>query len=574
MTREGGSSSTRALAWFTGILALLLAYGPALRRSFARSLEPLVVNDDARQQIFPLHRWVDPSAFPQDYITDYYLNAFLPLGYRALYRTATLVGDPLITSAVLPYALLVVLLAAIAFTANRIGGIVAALLAMALCLTGSTYLHSLSGGLPRAFGLPVLAIGVATLVAGRARLAMASVWLGAALYPAAGALVGMTTSAVWLLLPRLDRGDAAAWSLGRRLAMLAVTVVVSLGLLAPMILGARPYGRMLSVADVEEYPEVGRGGRFDDDDVAPWPSYWVHAREVALRSVVGHGAAWIESEGARAPGLWMPFLGVILLGWGRLLVRSAAARVVTAMLATAFLGNLLARALEPFLYLPSRYVTYPVPLVCAVAIPSGLVSACEWAAHSLGRARVGPWAAAALGGVALLLVGAHGDARLGLTRDAGRYASLLAFVETLPHESLLAGFPRGPINDVPLFARRRILMGYETHVVFHEGYTAEMRRRLRAFLAAYYATTPRPLRTLQTEFGVSHVLVDRRHFGPRSPRYFRPFGAWVEGARARNDGKPLLLSAEARRAEVWRQGWLSLVDLTRLLDGPHAQGSR
>lgn len=572
MTREGGSGSTRALAWVAGILALLLAYGPALRRSLARSLEPLVVNDDARQQIFPLHRWVDPSSFPQDYITDYYLNAFLPLGYRALYRTATWVWDPLLTSAVLPYVLLLVLLAAIAFTANRIGGVVAALLAMAVCLTGSTYLHSLSGGLPRAFGLPVLAIGVATLVAGRARLAMASVWLGAALYPAAGVLVGMTIAAVWLLLPRRDRGDAASWSLGRRLAMLVATVVVSLGLLTPMILGARPYGRMLSVADVEEYPEVGRGGRFDDDDVAPWPDYWVHAREVALRSVVGHGAPWIESE--ITPGCWIAFLGVVLLGWGRLLVRSAAARVVTAMLATAVLGHLLARALQPFLYLPSRYVTYPVPLACAVAIPSGLVSACEWAAHSLGRARVGPWAAAALGGIALLLVGAHGEPRLGLTHDARRHAHLLEFVGTLPHESLLAGFPRGPINDVPLFARRRILIGYETHVVFHEGYTAEMRRRLGAFLAAYYATTPRPLRTLQTEFGVTHVLVDRRHFRPRSPRYFRPFGPWIERARAGSDGEPLLLSGEARRAETWRRGWLSLVDLPRLLDGPRAQGSR
>lgn len=573
MTREGGFGSARALAWVAGIVALLLAYGPAIGRSLARSLEPLVVNDDARQQIFPLHRWIDPSSFPQDYITDYYLNAFLPLGYRALYRTAAFVWDPLTTSAVLPYALLLVLLAAIAFTANRIGGVVAALLAMAVCLTGSTYLHSLSGGLPRAFGLPVLAIGVATLVAGRARLAMASVWLGAALYPAAGVLVGMTTAAVWLLLPRRDRGDAASWSLGRRVAMLAATVVVSLGLLTPMILGARSYGRMLSVADVDAYPEVGRGGRFDDGDVAPWPSYGVHAREVALRSVVGHGAPWIESEVARAPGPWISFLGVVLLGWGRLLVRSAAARIVTAMLATAVVGNLLARALEPLLYLPSRYVTVPVPLACAVAIPSGLVGATEWAASALGRARVGPWAAAALGGMALLLVGAHGEPRLGLTRDARRYADLLELVETLPHESLLAGFPRGPINDVPLFARRRILMGYETHVVFHEGYTAEMRRRLGAFLAAYYATTPRPLRTLQTDFGVTHVLVDRRHFGPRPPRYFRPFGAWIEREHARSD-EPLLLSGPARRAETWRRGWLSLVDLSRLLDGLPAQGSR
>ncbi len=541
-----------------------------------RAADPFITSDDTRQQIFPFFRYMDPSLFPNDYIGDFYLNAFLPVGYQLSYRTAAQVWDPTALSTTLPYVLLAALLVAVGATAHRLGGVVAALLSMALCLTGTSYLHSVSGGLPRGFGMPVLAGGLAALVYGRPVWAMVAVWVGAAFYPVAGFLLGMTTTAVWLFLPRDDRGSACEWTTARTFAMLAVTLGVSAALLAPTAIGSREYGRFLSSADVELYPEVGLGGRYEVENVAPWPGYLTHGAQVAREAILGHGAPWTPLRDRLSQLFWCALVALTAVGWVRSLRTHPSARVVTALAVVAVVGHFLARHLAPFLFLPSRYVMYPVPVLTALMVPAGLVSLGNWAASAFGHPRVGPAAGGVACVVLLLLVGGHGDPTTGLTRDASKSASLFAAVERLPPDVLIAGFPRGPINDIPLFAKRQVLLGYETHQVFHEGYLLEMRRRLRALLDGYYATSLEPLHRLRDEFGVTHVLVDRRHFYRGPPRYFRPFGSWVADAHDRAKGRAVLLSPQARAAEVYRDRWTTLIDLNVLLSPADqlGQGSR
>jgi len=567
---------TTAGPWATAVGLLALVYGPHLLRSMRRAATPLIVNDDARQQIFPFFRYMDASLFPSDYIGDYYLDAFLPTGYRWLYRAAATLWDPTALSATLPYLLLGVLLAAVAAIAHRLGGVVAAFFSMAMCLTGASVLLAVGGGLPRGFAFPVLACGLAALVYGRPGLTLASIWAGAAFYPVAGLVLGMTTSVVWLLLPARDLGRAGAWPRTRRLVALAAAAAVSMALLAPTVIGARPYGRFLTAADAGVYPEVGAGGRYQTKNVAPWPGYLAGAAPVARRAILGHGKPWTPLRRHLPPAFWTALLVLTTLGWLRLVAIRPGARIVTAFAAAAAAGYTVACEVAPYLYLPPRYVMYPVPLVCALAIPAALVSLGDWAGAAAGRPRLGPIAAAVAGGALLLAVGGYGDPALGLRRDARRSAKLFAAIERLPPDALIAGFPRGHVNDIPLLARRQVLMSYETHQVFHEAYVLEMRRRLRAFLDAYYATDPKPIRRLHREFGVTHILVDRDHLERRPPGYFKPLGKWVSAAYRRARGRALLASPRARDAVVFRRGRVELVDLAILLDRmePRPDGRR
>ena len=85
-------SLSLAFAIIYGILALQQAFGGEY-----------VVQDDARQHIFWMQRYLDPGAFPNDLIADYFQSA-APLGYDLLYRTLARLGlEPHLVARVLPF---------------------------------------------------------------------------------------------------------------------------------------------------------------------------------------------------------------------------------------------------------------------------------------------------------------------------------------------------------------------------------------------------------------------------------------------------------------------------------------
>ena len=125
----------------------------------------------------------------------------------------------------------------------------------------------------------------------------------------------------------------------------------------------------------------------------------------------------------------------------------------------------------------------------------------------------------------LLLLGARGTSWAGLTvlvPPAQR--PLYATLAELPKTSVVAGWPGQAIDNVPYLSRRTAFVTRETHMPFHRRYTELIRERMRAFVAAYYASDPEPLRALHRRYGVTHLVVDRKHFAAPPP-YFAPFDA-------------------------------------------------
>jgi hypothetical protein len=191
-------------------------FGPTLARHVRYSRNPWFFNDDVRQQIFPFFRYYDATPVSGDYFGDYYLACY-PWGYRALYTVLAYLGvDPAALSKAIVYVLLAIIVLGVGLTARRIGGKVAAWVAMALVLSTGLYLARITGGLPRSFAFPLLAAAIATLAHGKIRLSGLLVLLGAAFYPAGGVMVGLSLAVVLFILPAKDRGEAQAWSRKRR----------------------------------------------------------------------------------------------------------------------------------------------------------------------------------------------------------------------------------------------------------------------------------------------------------------------------------------------------------------------
>jgi hypothetical protein len=520
--------------------------------------DPFLFEDDARQNVVP---FLVPG-----YASDYYLT-YLPIGYKALLRSVAAIGDPIAFSRALPYPLLLVLMVLIGLVAGRLGGITAGAASVALCLSTAVFLNAMIGGNPRTFGFPWIAAGAAALTWGRAWW-LALVVVGAtAFYQPAAVALGLALTLYLLVLPARDRGDAESWSFRRRLTLLVATGTCAVLILAPGLM-ARGYGPMLTAHDLPAYPELGEGGRYGEHDrlVAGFPSVWSELLRQQRETLVS-GPPWsarlravVQRVGDRG---MIAVAGAMLVGFALIAAREPAARRLTILGVAALTAYASARLVAPYLYVPERYLAYAFPVLIVIALP---VSA--GAAPLLARALSGhrwsrPLATVVIVGACLLVFGGPGDDRAGLTIAARNNTPVFEFVRTLPASSVLAGWPgfEEPIDSVPFVTRRQAFLTYETHQVFHRGYADTMRRRMRAVIEGIFATDSEPLRRLRDEWGVTHLIVDRRYFDTAPPRYFKPFDDWTQEAMARGHVLGFEVPRQMETATVFSHGHLAVLSL-------------
>ncbi len=97
------SKSLKKDVWFLLSLFVALIYSSlALQEGFS---DDYIVQDDARQHVFWMARFVDPSLFPNDLIADYF-QSVAPVGYSNLYRLASALGiHPFVFNKSLPLIL-------------------------------------------------------------------------------------------------------------------------------------------------------------------------------------------------------------------------------------------------------------------------------------------------------------------------------------------------------------------------------------------------------------------------------------------------------------------------------------
>lgn len=415
----------------------------------------------------------------------------------------------------------------------RLGGLTAAACSVALCLSSGVFLSTMAGGNPRAFGFPWLAAGAAALAWGRTWWLAMTVVGAAAFYQPVAIVLGTTLALHLLILPARARGDSESWPFRRRMLLLAATVLCALLVLAPGLM-ARGYGPLLTADDVAAYPEAGGGGRYDDRDriVAPFPSLWSELLRTQHETLTGGAPPW--SERLRAVAGRAGFRGelavvcAMVVGFALVAKKEPAARRL-ALLGLAVLTVYAAsRLAAPYLYAPQRYLGYPIPVLIVIALPVAAGAVPLLSRYLAERRWSRPVAKLAITGACLLFFGGPGDDRAGLTVDHRSDWQVFKFLRTLPETSLLAGWPgfREPIDSVPYLARRRAFVTFETHQAFHRGYVDTMRGRMRAVIDAMFATDPAPLLRLRDNWGVTHLIIDRRHFDATPPKYSSHSTTW------------------------------------------------
>jgi hypothetical protein len=544
-------------------LSLLVLFGPMLVAHAALAFEPLSFADDVRVLIFPLFRLEDPALFPGDPIVDYYL-ASLPLAYRALYEILVPIAGVIAVERALPFVELAVSLYFVGRASHELGGRAAAFGAIGLTLGSSYFSARMAGGLPRGFALPLLAAGSYFLVSGKARALAVTTVLSAGFYPVASVLSGLSLAAL-LLIPKLDRGDARAWSWKRRLLVLGATASGVALLALPTLVAMRDYGPSITPALFSAYPEAGELGRFDPADRPPFPWFPAASFPYLKLGVVGSGPPLLALTDLRAHATLLlavlvplALLGVAVAAW-----KDVRARRLGVAFGALVLGHGLALLVSPRLFLPERYVAYAVPLLAVISLPSALSLLAERVSRRLPAlvALALPFAANA---VLLLVISARGVAGAGVTVRVPEWeAAFYAAVGALPKTALVAGFPGGAIDNVPYLSRRSAFVTRETHMPFHTRFTQTLRERTRALVKGYFAASRDELVAFRDRSRVTHLLVERHHLRAPPP-YFAPFGPEVNAAFSRGKVAGFEVERVLERTRVAESGGLVLLDLSKL----------
>ena len=513
-----------------------------------------VIDDDARQHVYWTYIFQDPELFPNDLLTKFFSSPKIaPLGYQALYFLGAQLIDPLLFSQCLALLLLLLSVHLLCAVGCQVGHPQGSAFAAFLFLL--YFLYSTSGGLPKSFAFPLLLGCIYLLQRGAFMGTAGLLCLQSLLYPPillnSLALAGVAWWRAWRAHP-----ERAAWW---RLAALGLGV----GL-----------GGSILLAVYARTPQISWGELITPSQAQAMPEFSVHGRtafygttllQTLLNDRAGVGANRLAG-----------FVGIIavlyLVGPRRHFVfPSLASDIVLTSLGLFGIAHLVLFRL----HLPSRYVLYTLPVAALLVIAAnshaaGMALQSRYAALQRGwhlwlQHRGLQWlggGALALGFLTVQNCYITPADPLTVTVDTTAMR-LYQYIQTLPKDVLIAGHPLD-MDNIPLFARRKVLANQELSIPYYTGYYAEVRQRLLDSLLAYYTENPQELQQFVQRHGVDYVLINTQRFTSQFLQgaiYYEPFNTLVNQRLAAQPHFALLDPLVGRR--VYTSGPYILVAFDR-----------
>jgi len=524
-----GSSERPAGArdWIAVLVLSLVVFAVAHRQAF---LSPYVINDDVRQQIFWMARWLDPALYPADLLNDY-AAAYVPAGVKALYFVAAKGAgcDPLLFSKILSGILLCVLALGLWGIGRSLGGRGLGLACASMAWLMPFFLKNISGGLSRSFASPLLALFLWAWLRRRGTGMALTLLVEAVCIP----YIAIVCAGCCCL-------DAAVSRIGRRTGPAfparpwhGLVLAVAAGLVWRMnhALALDGFGPLVSGFAVLGRPEFSATGRLA---LFPLPNpffdliYWPF-ESIGLFLDIGLAAGIVS----------LVVLLPVLVRGGRRAPWAAVSpklRPVAFLLAGSLVLYALARGVAFALFVPDRYITYSLNLLYALGLAVCLRWALAPAVCSRRRAAVLLLVAAGLGAWRLTGAGLY---------DYSRDAPLYTAVAALPKDALVAGNP-DVLDNVLTFGRRNVLASFELAHPWNQGYWRRFEPRLVDQVEAYYAKDPAAVRELVRDYGVTHIVVRDADFTAAATKdhpLFAPYDGRI-AALARKPGDYVLLDRE------------------------------
>lgn len=523
MTPTNKNFDSRLIFWFSLSLTFATIFGiMELQRAFSSEY---VVQDDARQHVFWMRRFLEPELFPNDLIADYY-QSVAPVGYASVYHLMASVGiDPIFLSKLLPIVLgLIATGYCFGVCLQMLPVPIAGFIATLLLNQNLLLKDDLVSGTARAFMYPLFFAFLYYLLRRSLLPSLATIALQGLFYPSSVLIcAGILTLRLWRWKhgrPRLsqDRSDYIFCATGLGVALL---------MLLPLALKSSEFGSAIAAAEARAMPEffeLGRSRFFVNNPI----EFWLYADRSGI----------FPFEWSLLPYKYFPLMlciGLLLPILQRYpsrfpLVRQVKSSVtLLPQIALVSLGLFLwAHALLFKLYLPSRYTHYSVRILMALGAGIVLTVILDaiflWAGQRtnprLHGRRVLAVVLTALLGIALV---SYPIVVLKLQRFpflstssyvVGTEPELYKFFREQPKDILIASLSH-QASDLPVFAQRSILVSREHAIPYHVGYYRQIRQRIADLIRAQYSQDLAEVQNFIQKYGVDFLLVDRLAFTPK-----------------------------------------------------------
>jgi hypothetical protein len=505
-SREDGAISLKwqPIATFWLLLSLAFAGYYAGLGQWQTLTSEFVIQDDTREYVFWMQRFVDRQLLPNDLMVDYF-QSITPPGYAAIYQLIALLGlAPLWLSKCLPIALgLGTTLFGFGVSLHLFPIPAAGFLSMLLLNQSLWFRDDLSSATPRGF-VYLLLLAFLYYLLRRSRVGIGvTIGLQALIYPP------LVLIAIGLLFLRAWRWEHSRPRLvPDRLKAAIGAMVLGFGALLPYMLASGTFGPTVTGAEAVLLPDFQPGGRHPYFDKNLW-RFWL----------VGQHSGIIPRR--LEPFLiWAGLLLPIVRHFPKRFPLVAQVRPAIAVLPQLFVVSLglffTAHAVLLKLFFPARYTTHTIRTILALAAGIGLTILLEALLQPDARGR-SRWLRLTIAGMLslLLIASPHwADGFLRVNNRVVRDPELHQFFRQQPKDSLIATLSEKG-NDIPTFGQRSILIGREYALPFHWGYYRPMRQRTIDLLTAQYSPQLAPARRLIQTYGVDFWLVDRKAFQPR-----------------------------------------------------------
>ena len=498
--------------WLSLSLTLGFIYAlMALQKAFSGEY---VVQDDARQHVFWMVRFIDPELFPNDLIADYF-QSVAPAGYKAVYQLPALLGiNPLVLNKFLPIFLGLITTAYCFGISMQLLPIPATALISTLLLNQNLWMKDdIVSATPRGFVYPIF-LGFLYYLLRRNLLGMGiAIALLGLFYPQCVFI------ASFILILRLFRWQnwRPKLSQNRNDWILCVTgLAVAFLVLLPFALSSSQFGPTITASEARKLPEFLPGGRAN-----------FFQRDLFKFIFTGYRSGMFPRSLFTPVTLLFGLLLPILVGFRSrfpLLKQLTNSSAILGQIVIASIGMFFAAHAVLFkLHLPSRYtgVTFRIVIAFASAIAISIIldKIWRWASSQKKYQAKITVAFATTIVITIALIGYPSFVKE-FPRTAyriGETPKLYKFFQQTPKDSLIASVAE-EANYIPTFSQRSILAGSEYAIPYQVGYYRQFRQRFIDLIRAQYSPNLAEVKNFIRKYKIDFWLLDA---GGLTPEYLK-----------------------------------------------------
>ena len=506
------------------------------------SSQEYIVQDDVRQHIVWLQRFIDPQLFTGDIIAEYFYN-LAPLGFKSLYISTAKIGiEPLLLAKLLPPVLGLI---ATIYTYLFVWQILP--IPFAGCLS-SLFINQLMwlnddlvSATHRAFIYPLFAAFLYYLAKKMLIFCLIIMLLQGLFYPHIS-LIQMTVLSLKLLVIKKDwiiifthKKQAYIWWISGFI----ITAIA----LYPITQKPPELATTFTAEQMRSMPEFNLGGRnafFSNS----WQYWFLGSSGLSLP--LFPTVVWL--------GLALPWLLKTKLPTVKLI--SNKINILVQVTIASGIMFCLAHILLPKLHLPSRYTYHTLRFVLAIStgivVTIGLILIKKYLKNKkqfnlLQKTRI-----AIVSGLAIAIVVfpavPHVFTNWFQNWKIGTAPEIYRYLARQPKDVTIASLSE-EANNIPAFSQRSILVGREFAMAYHPSYYAQIEQRTVDLLQAQYSLDLQVVRSFVKKYGIDYWLLDSDTF---TPEYIAKQD-WLVNSSWANKTNAIIEQLETNSYDMWQE---------------------